>query len=156
MMKKFLAGILEFAHLAAIALLFSMTIWMANLSAPVRSWEGSGVSNMRADSVAEQFQHYLRAHGPWLAAVAVISVALAAFLRGDGKKIVAGLRIVAAGAVLLFALWAFMGLPKERYPLAWNCLFVSTGIDLLLTAFLVGGGGAKGAAKSSGGDDKKK
>ena len=154
MMKKIAAGLLEAVHLMSLGVLFTMSLWIARLTEPVRAWEGSGLSTTRPASVADGFERYLLGHGPWVAAVCMVSVAVAAVLRGDAKKLLSGFRIIVSGATMLFALWAFMGLPKERLPSAWNCLFVSTGLDFLASAYLVGGGKG-GGSKSPSGDAKK-
>lgn len=151
MMKKIGASLLEVLHLAGIALLFTMSAWVAAIPAPVRAWKGSGLATMRSEMVAGELQQYLLSRGPWIAFIAFFCAALAGFVRGDTKKLLPLVRIVSGGATVLFTLWASQDLPAHRLPHAWNLVFCCTSATLLLTAFMVGGGG-KGAPKPSGGD----
>lgn len=156
MMKKLGASLCEAIGLAVMAVLFTITLCVAAIPAPVRSWKGSGLEQAHAEGITVQLERLLLVRGPWIAAIALIAAAVASVLRSDARKLVSGLRLVAAGSALLFALWAYMDLPAHRLPHAWNSLFVASGATLVLTAFLVGGGkgGGSKAAGASGKDAK--
>ena len=146
MMKKLGASLFEVVGLAVTAILFTLALWVAAIPAPVRAWKGSGLSASHADGIGPELERLLLIRGPWIAAIGLVAAAVASVLRGDAKRVVSTLRIVSAGCALLFALWAFMGLPAERMPHAWNSLFVAAGANLVFTAFLIGGkGGGKAA-----------
>jgi hypothetical protein len=147
MIKKIGAALLEVVQMAANAILLVMTAWIATIPAPVRSWKGSGLASTRSETVAGELQQYLLARGPWIAAIGLVAVALAGFLRSDKGKFLPMVRIAASGAAVLFALWAFMDLPAHRLPRAWDCLFCATATNFICTAFMIGGG--KGGGKSS-------
>ena len=150
MIKKLAAGVLELVHLAAMAILLTASAWVAPIPAPLRTWKGSGLTTSYAQNIAEGLEQYLLDRGPWIAAIGLFALAVAGFLRGDSKKMMPLVRLVAVGSALLFAMWATMDLKPQRIPTAWNCLFVATAIDALCTAFLVtpGKGGGKSAAPS--------
>lgn len=146
-MKKIFAGLLESLHLLATALLFATTFWLAPLADPLRGWKATELASF-ASRFHDTSQDFLRSRGPWVAALALTFAAVAGILRGDAKKLTAMLRIVAAGAGLLFSLWAALDLPAARLPQAWNGLFTCVTFTLLLTGFLVGGKGGGGGSSS--------
>ena len=150
MIKKIAAALLEGLHLMATGFLFTLSSWVAPLPGPVRAWKGSAFAETGAGGAAKEIQDYLLARSPWLAALGLIALASAGFLRGPGKGLLPALRLAASAAALLFALWAFMDLPSHRLPHAWNCLWVSSGSTLLLAGFLIGGGkGGKSSTSKS-------
>jgi hypothetical protein len=151
MIKKFGAAFLEVVQMTANALLLVLTAWVATIPAPVRTWKGSGLAATRAETVAGELQQYLLARGPWIALIGLGAIFWAGFLRGEKKKLVPLARIFAAGAAVLFALWAYMDLPAHRLPMAWNCLFVATGATVLCTALMIGkAGGSSGGGEAKG------
>ena len=147
MMKKILAAVLEVLQLASNALLFAVTLWLSSLPAPLRDWRPARLGGAREGNLGGEFRQFLLARGPWVAGIALFAVALSGYLRGDTKRMVPMVRVVAAGCALLFTLWAFMDLPDRRLVHAWNCLFVSVVAGLVCTALMIGG--AKGGSKSS-------
>lgn len=156
-MKKILAGLIEAIHLLATAFLFACAFWLSPLTAPIRNWEFAGEVTSVSSRIASEMQKVMLDRGAWIAAGALMLLALAGFLRGDGKKMFGLLRLVACGASLLFAMWAAFGLPEKYLYRPWNCLLVATALNLLLTGFLVGGGGGGGGgSSSSSSSDKKK
>lgn len=149
-MKKISASLLEVVHLAAVSILFTLTVWIASFPGPLRSWSGSGFNAAGGPGATGEITSFLDLRGPWIAGIGLVAVAVAGFLRGDGKKVLPLLRLIATSATMLFALWVSMGLPAQRLPQAWNCLFFAAAADLLLTGFLVVPGKGGGKAKPSG------
>ena len=153
-MKKLLAGLLEAVHLLLTAFLFASTFWLSPFTLPVRAWKYAGALGTSAPHIADDMKQVLLDRGAWVAAAALILVALAGFLRGDGKGLFGLLRVAAAGATLLIMMWADSGLPNQFLYRPWNCALVSTGVTLIVTGFLVSGG--KGGGSSPSKSDSKK
>jgi hypothetical protein len=148
-MKKPLGGLCEALHLLATAILFTAAFWLAPMAQPVRGWPVAGLSES-ALKFTEAATSFLLSRGPWFAAMALLFAGLAGFLRGDAKRMVSIVRLVASGTALLSSLWASLDLPAHRLPHAWNGIFLSCTLVLLLTGFLVSGGKASASsAKSS-------
>lgn len=145
-MKKPLGGLFESLHLLATAILFTAAFWLAPLSLGLRAWKVAGLSDA-TQGFGAAAQPFLLTRGPWFAALALIFAGVAGFLRGDAKRMLSLVRLVASGVALLASLWAALDLPAHRLPHAWNLLFVSCSIVIVLTGFLVSGGKAT-ASKS--------
>jgi hypothetical protein len=152
MMRKIAAALLEVLQMAANAVLLVFTAWIGTISAPVRAWKGSGLASTRAETVAGELQQYLLSRGPWIAMIGLGALLAIGFLRGEKKKLLPLARVVASGAAVLFALWAYMDLPAHRLPRAWDCLFVASGTTFVCTAFMLGG--KLGGGSGGGGDAK--
>ena len=147
MMKKLGASFLEVVQMAAFAILLVFTAWIATIPGPVRAWKGSGLASTRAETVAGELQQYLMARGPWIAAIGLAAILGAGFLRNEKAKMWGLVRVVAAGAALMFAFWAAADLKEYRLPTAWNCLFVATGATVVCTALMIGGKGGGGGGE---------
>jgi len=162
-MKRLLGGLLESAHVLAIALLFGAAALLTRLTAPGLFADGLGVSQETAARLFQGLATMVGDPGRALAVIAIIAAVLAPYVRSDERMGIAWARIacaVAALAVLLSG-WGDDGVRTwsetaavfdadvERHATAaqaigvkadetitpWNALFVFTGLNLVLGAF---------------------
>jgi hypothetical protein len=165
MMRRLLGGPFEMLNVLGTATFFAIAGALTFLSAP--NWLAK-ISRTSPDLAAQQFHDVaalIGRHGWWIAAAAFLGAAVAPVARGDGKKLVAWIRVgCAAAALVIVAMqWGFEsgGLISEsassksvpwrsdKSPTPWNALLVATGMNLCLGAFQITGGAAKKAKSAS-------
>ena len=68
-MKKISASFLEVLHLAAVSILFTLTVWIASFPGPLRSWSGSGFNAAGGPGATGEITSFLDLRGPWIAGI---------------------------------------------------------------------------------------
>lgn len=174
-MRKLLALPFEAMHVLGMALFFGVAATLTLLTAP--GWLAK-VGSMSSADAARHFHEIaslIGRNGLWVVLLALVGGIVAPYARGDGKKLLAFVRVgcTATAAVIVLLSWGhFESLPKmidggaaggkptdvsawhsDKKPTPWNCLMFATGLNLVLGAFQIHGGGAK-KAKSEGKDKK--
>jgi len=162
-MKRLLGGLLESAHVLAIALLFGAAALLTRLTAPHLFADTLGVSQETAARIFEDLARMVGTPGRALAVVAIIAAILAPYVRNDQRMGIAWARIACAAAalVVLLAGWGDDGVRTwsetasafdadvERHATAaqalgaradetltpWNALLGFTALNLVLGAF---------------------
>ena len=164
MMRRFFGGLFETIHVLGVAVFFAVGGALTLFSAP--SW----LARISATSPEQAARHFYEVasligrHGWWIAAGALLAGAIAPYARGDGKKIVAWLRLACAtvALVIVIAAWGAEGSQhildgeaerggraaslrwhSDKAPTPWNGLLAATGLNLLLGAFQISGGAGK-------------
>lgn len=155
MMKKAAAMLLEVVQLMLTAFLFTSSFWTCTFTNQVKTSKYVELDRSTASMIGTGTKEVLLEQGIWIAAGAFVSLAVASFLRADMKKVFGLLRLLAGATALMMVLWASTGLPEQLHHRPWNVLFIATGLNLAMTALLIGGGKG-GSSKSAPSADSKK
>jgi hypothetical protein len=167
-MRRLLGLPFEVLNVLGTAFFFTIALFLTLLSAP--GWLAR-VGKFSPEQAADHFHEVaslVGRNGLWVAGAALLGAIVAPYARGDGKKVVAWIRIVCAtmALVLVFVVWGKLG--TMTHPLAgdvesartatdqlarrsdreltpWNGLLLATALNLLLGAAQVSGGAAKKA-----------
>ncbi len=175
MMRRLLGAPFEILNVLGTAVFFTIALALTLFSAPTWLAKVNAMSPETAASHFRTFSSLVGRHGWWIAAAALVGAVIAPYARGDGKKVVAWLRIVCAvtALVLVIAAWGAEGSGhllegdvengrhaadtmrwrSDKKLTPWNGLLAATGMNLVLGAFLVTAGAAK-KAKADGGKEK--
>mgnify|MGYP001314569403 CR=1 FL=1 len=176
-MKRLLGGLLESAHVLALALLFGAAALLTRLTTPALLPDGLGLSDARTTRLFEDIARLIGSPGRAVAAVALVAAILAPYVRDDARKALAWARVVlAAGALaVLIAGWGPEGvehwesvkgvsgadverhatkaeqlkLRADAHLTPWSALCLLTGTSLALAAFQVFSAGKAKPAKGA-------
>jgi hypothetical protein len=177
-MKRLLGGLLESAHVLAMALLFGAAALLTRLTAPGLFADGLGVSQETAARIFGDLATMVGNPGRALAVVAIIAAVLAPYVRNDDRMGLPWARVVCAVAALAILLtgWGDDGVRTwsetaavfdadvERHATAaeaigaradetltpWNALLIFSGLNLVLAAFQMFGAPGGGSPTKSG------
>ncbi|MCG3133757.1 MAG: hypothetical protein HMLKMBBP_00991 [Planctomycetes bacterium] len=155
MMKKAAAMLLETVQLLLTAFLFTSAFWSCTFMNQVKSAKLVDLDRGTTSLISAGTKEVLLEQGIWVAAGAFIALAVASFLRADMKKVFGLLRLLSGATALMMVLWAGTGLPENLHHRPWNVLFIATGLNLAMTAMMIGGGKG-GSSKSAAPSDSKK
>jgi hypothetical protein len=176
-MRKFLAAPFEAVHVLGMAFFFAVALALTMLTAPEWLPKVSRISPETAGRHFHEVAGLIGRNGLWIAGAALLGGIIAPYARGDGKKVLAWIRITCAGAAIVIVLltWGrYESLPKvidgdvesgrragealtwrsDKKPTPWNGLLLATGLNLFLGAFQITGGAGKKAKSDGGGKDK--
>ena len=174
MMRKFAGIPFEALQVLGMALFFGVALVLTLLTAP--DWLAK-TGKIPPEAAARHFYEVtslIGRNGLWVVGAALVGGVIAPYARGDGKKLLAWVRVLcaAAAAVLVLFTWGhFEGLPNtlegegkkpadvskwrsDKKPTPWNGLLFATGLNLCLGAFQITSGTGK-KPKGDGGEKTK-
>lgn len=156
-MKRLLGGLFETIHLTGAALLFAAAAVLTALSTPslLHRLDLSAEGGAR---VFERIGHVVTVYGTWLGGAALLCGLLAPYVRSDGSKVLAWMRILLSGVAVGCVVWMIRlhagpgvfeadvetaaDVAREvakggRSVTPWNALAACAGLNLLLAAFQI-------------------
>jgi hypothetical protein len=173
MIRKLLGLPFEAAQILGMACFFAIALALTFLTSP--DWLAK-IGKVSPDAAARHFNEVaslVGRNGLWVACAALVGGVIAPYARGDGKKLLAWIRVIctATAVVIVLVTWGnFESLPNtlkddankpvavskwrsDKKPTPWNALLVATSLNLILGAFQITAGAAK-KPKAEGGKDK--
>lgn len=164
-MRKFLAAPFEALQVLGMALFFGIALVLTVLTAPGWLARIGKVSPESAATYFSEITSLIGRNGLWIVLAALVGGIVAPYARGDGKKLLAWVRVacVGAAAIIVLLTWGrFASLPhvlpadaergkaadtipwrSDKKPTPWNGLLLATGMNLVLGAFQITGGAGK-------------
>lgn len=113
-MNRLLGGLFETLHVLATAILFAAAACLTVVTRPALLKVGAATSRETAARVFDAVSGTIGSKGVWVASLALAAGLLAPYLRGDGKKAVAWMRVLLAGGGLFTVLWMWNASPLEK------------------------------------------
>ena len=157
-MKRLLGGLFETVHLLGAAALFAAAAGLTALTTPA-ALKALDLLASGGTRVVGRIGHALTVYGTWIAGAALLCGLLAPYVRSDGNKVLAWIRILTCGVAVGCVVWlirihagpgAFEADVETTADLArdmatrgkptvtpWNALCAVTGLNLLLAAFQI-------------------